>query len=179
MGEIFDPTRTLIYVNTSLTPLRKKIYVGYGYLKENSAILSRDGGLTSPEKETVFTTGGCSYGHHERSRSSESTNGTSSEKNDDAQTESTGRPGSVGGAANLTTDGTTSETNGSDESAFSISTDRVSRRQDRCMINNTKEHLKKLMSNSLNTSLDYLAVNVRAMFCLVYSISNLTMICLG
>ena len=85
-----------------------------------------------------------------------STRGASSERNDDVQLEFTEPHGPAGGAETPPTDATTSDSNVGSELVYFVSADTVSRR-DRRVIINTKDQLKKFMTDYLSAPLEYLA----------------------
>ena len=84
-----------------------------------------------------------------RSSSSASSSGTLSERSDGAQSES----------PTVVTIRTTSETDDGAEATSSVPTDMISRRGDQRTIFNSKDQLKKFMTDHLNVPLESLAID--------------------
>ena len=152
VGDIFEAckaTKPPFYINTSLTPLRNKILYGLRLLKRKFPTVVKGCRSTPTGEVTVFIRGSVGQAHRRRSSSSASTSGTLSERSDGAQSE----------PPTVATIRTTNETDDGAEAASSVSTDMVSRRGDRRIIINTKEQLKKFMTEHLSVPLESLAID--------------------
>ena len=90
-----------------------------------------------------------------------------------------GPQGTTGDTVNESTNGTTSGTSDVAMEEASVSTDTVLRRWDCRLIINSKEQLKKIMADHLNTSLEYLCIYWWAIFVMVHLVIHFNVFTCG